>query len=339
MRPASAFVAILAFAGAAHAAEPPPSESAPAPTVVAKGVWWIPGGIRAGHQPDGNSVVLEAPDGLIVVDTGRHAWHREAILALAQERHRPIVAIVNSHWHLDHVSGNPALRAAFPGLKVYASRAIDGARAGFLAKSERESAGYLADESIPATMRDDIRADAETIRNGAALEPDVPVTTSATMSLGGRKMQVHLAADAATAGDVWLYDPATHIAIVGDLVTLPAPFLDTACPDGWQRALGEVAASKFEKVIPGHGAPMDRAQFESYRAAFTGFVACAGSTTAKEACSAQWADAVQPLLGGEAKERQRAEAFAAYYVDLLRANGGRSAYCASGKAAAGGGSP
>ena len=95
------------------------------------------------------------------------------------------------------------------------------ALAGFLAKSERESAGYLADESIPATMRDDIRADAETIRNGAALEPDVPITSSATMSLGGRKVQVHLAANAATAGDVWLYDPATQVAIVGDLVTLP----------------------------------------------------------------------------------------------------------------------
>ena len=333
MRPASVIVATFAIAGLAHAATTPPAEPAPVPTVVAPGLWWIPGGIRAGHQPDGNSVVLAARDGLVVVDTGRHAWHREAILALAQERHRPIVAVVNSHWHLDHVSGNPALRAAYPGLKVYASRAIDGALAGFLAKSERESAGYLADESIPATMRDDIRADAETIRNGAALEPDVPITSSATMSLGGRKVQVHLAANAATAGDVWLYDPATQVAIVGDLVTLPAPFLDTACPDGWQRALGEVAASKFEKVIPGHGAPMNRAQFESYRAAFAGFVACAASTSAKEACSAQWAEAVQPLLDTEAKERQRAEAYAAYYVDLLRANGGRSEYCSSGKAA------
>lgn len=324
-------VALFALAGLPVLVRASETQVAPVPGVVAPGIWWIPGGIRAGHQPDGNSVVIESPDGLIVVDTGRHAWHRDAILAFARARDRKVVAIVNTHWHLDHVSGNPAMRAQYPDLRTYASRAIDEALAGFLAKSERDSAGYLADESIPVTMRDDIRADAETIRNGAALKPDVPITESATMRIGGRKLQVHLAPDAATAGDVWLYDAATRVAVVGDLVTLPAPFLDTACPEGWLRALGEVAATKFEKIVPGHGAPMDRAQFESYRAAFTGFVACAGSTNAKESCSAQWADAVQPLLGADAKERQRAEAYAAYYVDLLRANAGRSAYCAAGK--------
>ena len=63
----------------------------------------------------------------------------------------------------------------------------------------------------------------------------------------------------------------------------------------------------------------------------------AGKGEVPNLMKAEWVGG-QPLLGGEAKERQRAEAFAAYYVDLLRANGGRSAYCAAGKAAAGGGS-
>jgi hypothetical protein len=120
---------------------------------------------------------------------------------------------------------------------------------------------------------------------------------------------------------------------LGDLVTLPAPFLDTACPDGWQAALRDVAATNFDRAIPGHGAPMNRAQFQLYRDAFAAFVGCVNSAQSQDECSKQWADSVQSLLGPDPKERRRAEASAAYYVGLLRANGGRSQYCAAEPAA------
>jgi glyoxylase-like metal-dependent hydrolase (beta-lactamase superfamily II) len=71
------------------------------------------------------------------VDTGRHAWHRDALLSLAVARRRPIVAVINSHWHLDHDSGNPFLRESYPHLTVYASSAIGEALQGFLADSLR----------------------------------------------------------------------------------------------------------------------------------------------------------------------------------------------------------
>ena len=53
----------------------------------------------------------------------------------------PIVAIVNSHWHLDHVSGNAALRAAYPRAQVYASDAIRDAMHGFLADYRSATGG------------------------------------------------------------------------------------------------------------------------------------------------------------------------------------------------------
>ena len=139
------------------------TESAPPPMPTAQklatGVWLIRGGILPNREPDGNSVIFAAPAGLIVMDTGRHDWHVQAILALALEQRKPIVAVVNSHWHLDHVSGNPALRAAYPGLRVYASDAIDGALSGFLPASARESAAYLDDPTVPEETRADIRLD------------------------------------------------------------------------------------------------------------------------------------------------------------------------------------
>jgi glyoxylase-like metal-dependent hydrolase (beta-lactamase superfamily II) len=299
----------------------------PSPQELALGVWLIPGGIRANRQPDGNTVIFDGSTGLVVMDTGRHEWHRQAILDFAHARRQQIAAIVNSHWHLDHVSGNPALRAAFPQLHVYASDAIYGALSGFLAASARDAQGYLGNAKLPAEARADIRADLATIRNGEALKPDVVVASSGNVALAGRSFIVNLAPNAATAGDVWIYDERSRIAAVGDLVTLPAPFLDTACPDGWQAALAQIEAAPFRMVVPGHGAPMTRVQLALYRQAFDSFIACAKSTRLTDECASGWAQGVRSLLDPELHEIRAAKGMAAYYVDMLRANGGRSKYC------------
>jgi glyoxylase-like metal-dependent hydrolase (beta-lactamase superfamily II) len=318
-------LAVLCIApiGSTEPAPPP----VPAVQKLAPGVWLISGGFLPNREPDGNSVIFAAPAGLIVLDTGRHDWHAQAILALAREQRKPIIAVVNSHWHLDHVSGNPALRAAYPGLRVYASSAIDGALSGFLPASARESAAYLDDPTVPEETRADLRLDLATIQRGAELRPDVVISASSTRSLGGRKFTIRLAPDAATSGDVWLFDPRSGIAALGDLVTLPAPFLDTACPEGWKAALAEVSATPFRMAIPGHGAPMQRQQFLLYRRAFASFIGCSSSDRPAGDCGTRWANAVQALLPADPLEMRRAQSMAAYYVGLLRANGGRSKYC------------
>jgi glyoxylase-like metal-dependent hydrolase (beta-lactamase superfamily II) len=302
---------------------------APAPQPVIPGVWVIPGAFLPDRQPDGNSVIFDAPEGLIVVDSGRHAWHREAILSLARAQDKKIVAIVNTHWHLDHVSGNPDLRAAHPDLRVYASDAIDGALTGFFPASAKDSEAYLDDPQVPLATREDIRGDLLTMRNGAALKPDVVISTTRRLVLGGRALRINLAPDAVTAGDLWLYDEVNRLAVLGDLVTLPAPFLDTACPEGWARALAEIAATEFEVAIPGHGAPMDREQFQLYRNAFDTFIDCSNTARPEDECASRWADSIRPLLAGDPLGQKRAQGIAAYYVGMLRANGGRSKYCAS----------
>src|SRR5262245_29898601 len=81
---------------------------------LADDVFLLRGNFPEGRQPDGNSIVLSAPDGFIVFDTGRHRAHTQQIIDFAHARSRLVVAIVNSHWHLDHVGGNALLRTAFP---------------------------------------------------------------------------------------------------------------------------------------------------------------------------------------------------------------------------------
>jgi glyoxylase-like metal-dependent hydrolase (beta-lactamase superfamily II) len=121
--------------------------SAPPPREVAPGVTLLPGAILPERGPDGNTVVFDAPEGLVVVDTGRHALHSDAIIAYAKSRGRPIAAIVNTHWHLDQTSGNGRVRAAFPDAPVYATGAVDRALAdgGFLARNLQSAKAMLDD--------------------------------------------------------------------------------------------------------------------------------------------------------------------------------------------------
>src|ERR1700730_798929 len=132
------FIRMLALAGVFYGV------CATAASLIAPGTYLIQGASVANRQPDGNSIIIMAPKGLIVFDTGRHKEHAQQVLDFAREQNRPIAAIINSHWHLDHVGGNPLLRAAFPDSKVYASSAIDAARRGFLADYRAQLVTRLA---------------------------------------------------------------------------------------------------------------------------------------------------------------------------------------------------
>jgi glyoxylase-like metal-dependent hydrolase (beta-lactamase superfamily II) len=295
--------------------------------LAAAGYHLIPGTLAPNRGPDGNSVFLDAPGGLILVDTGRHPAHRDRLLAYARERGRPIVAIVNTHWHLDHSTGNAEIRAAFPRAELYASNAIDGALTGFLRTSREEAERALAAGQIPEANRAEVQRFLAVMDHPEGLRPTRPVTRSADMTIGGRRLQVNLAPYAATAGDVWIYDRAARLVIAGDLVVAPVPFMDTACPEGWRRALDAIAATRFNILIPGHGAPMDRPAFLAWRTAFDAFVDCGQSDRPKADCIAGWRrDAARFIPPGR---EAMIDSLAGYYIDsrLRSVPAERTRYC------------
>lgn len=274
----------------------------------------IPGSVPLDKGPDGNSIFLDAPKGLILVDTGRHPEHAEKVLAYATERGRPIVAIVNTHWHLDHTTGNLDIRHAYPAAQVYATNAIEGALTGFLARSKAQADKRLADPNTPADQKAQILRGRSRIDNPDTLRPTVPVSKSGPIKIAGRKFDAHVASYAATEADLWLYDPKARLAIVGDLVVDIVPFMDTACPDGWKKALEEIEATEFVTLIPGHGAPMNRAQFLQWKRAFDNFVDCGRSTKLKEECIANWKRDAAPFI--DAAHSAYVIEAAGYYLDM-----------------------
>lgn len=273
----------------------------------------IPGSVPLDKGPDGNSIFLDAPDGLILIDTGRHPAHSAKLLSYARERGKPIVAIINTHWHLDHTTGNHEIRQAYPGAKVYATTAIEGALVGFLNRNREQVDKILADPSTPEDRKAELRRGRSVIDNPDRLRPTVPLPTGTSMNIAGRKLDVHVAPFAATEADLWIYDPEARLAIVGDLVVDIVPFMDTACAEGWKEALEQVKATPFAALIPGHGKPMDRVAFLRWKAAFDNFVECGQSTRAKEECVAGWKrDAGQFIDAAHAEYVGEA---AAYYLD------------------------
>ena len=219
--------------------------AAPAPERIAPDTFLLRGEYVPGRQPDGNTVILRGLEGLVVVDTGRHVEHTRAILDFAKDQDSPVAAVVNTHWHLDHIGGNPLVRAEWPGAKVHASNAIEGARAGFLAGYHKQLEAMIA-KSDNAEQQASFRAELAIIDAGEALHPDVVVEASGERDLGGRELLLGLESRAVTEGDVWVYDPATRVLVAGDLVTLPVPFLDTACPARWR--LGSLGLRRSPRI-------------------------------------------------------------------------------------------
>ena len=313
----------------AEATAEAPSVLAPPPREIAPGVALLPGAMLPDRGPDGNTIVFDAPQGLVVVDTGRHAWHSDAILAYAKSRGRPIAAIVNTHWHLDHASGNGHIRKAYPEAPVYATDAVDRVLAdgGFLARNLESARPMLADPKLSDVQREEVRIFIATMAERDVLRPQVVVDQAGESRLAGKDFDLRLTKGAVTDADIWLYDAASGVAVLGDLVTFPAPFFETACPADWRRTLEEVRDVPFRVAIPGHGEPMSPAQFDTWRRAFGAFMDCADGTTEAGECAAGWADGIASFTAGDEQARRAALGYAEYYVGLLRANGGKSADC------------
>ena len=318
---------LLILAAAEAAASPAPT--APPPQEIAPGIELLRGAMLPERGPDGNTIVFDAPQGLVVVDTGRHAWHSDAILAYAKSRNRPVAAIVNTHWHLDHTSGNGRVKPAYPGAPVYATDAVDRVLAdgGFLARNLESAKPMLDDPKLSETHKEEVKVFVATMEERQVLRPDVVVAKSGPATLAGRNFDLYVTDGAVTDADIWLYDASSGIAAIGDLVTLPAPFFETACPAQWRKALDEVWSVPFRIAIPGHGEPMTRAQFDAYRAAFNAYMDCVESSSEAGQCAAGWASAVAPLTGEDERAGKMAEGYAEYYVGMLREHGGKSADC------------
>lgn len=297
---------------------------------LAADVELLPGRFVAGSQPDGNSVLIHAEDGLIVFDAGRHPEHADALLAAATSAAPAALTLVNSHWHLDHSGGLIRLRARYPQAELFASTAIEQARHGFLARYRAQLQAFAEHPVAGGPSAEVIRSETDLIDGSAAMQPSEVVSGARDVLWYGRDIHLGLGRGV-SGGDVWLFDRASRVLAAGDLVTQPAPLFDTGCASRWSRDLATLSEQPFEMLVPGHGAPMNRAAFESWRRDFDALVHCAASDAPRAACREGW------LSGQAARLSEVDHSLAAellnYYLDGPLSAEGQAQRCAGDDAA------
>jgi glyoxylase-like metal-dependent hydrolase (beta-lactamase superfamily II) len=248
----------------------------------------VPGQLSRDRSPDGNSVLIRAPEGWIWVDSGRGGEHTDEVLRRIAESGTPLRAVINTHWHLDHIGGNADVRREWPDAAILAHPALDGALAGFHAANRNELEKLLPTLSDRPELKARLETELALLKLDRELAATELVAASGVKTLAGRTLELHVETRAVSDGDVWIVEPASNVLLAGDLVTLPVPLFDTACPEGWLEALSRIAETDFDVLVPGHGEPMDREGFVAYRRSFEELLACAASAAEDGACIEGW---------------------------------------------------
>ena len=207
------------------------------PFRIADGVWMIQGAMEHFTKENGgailNVVLIEAPDGIIVIDTGSSRRYGETLREVANGLHpNGVAALVNTHHHPDHFFGN----------QVFADKPIH-ALPGTIEAAARDGDGFA--DNLYRLLGDWMR--------GTEPMPPGEAITSSTLTLGGREFTtVPLAGH--TSADLALLDRQTGTLIAGDLLFLDrAPTTPHADLSEWRRSLDWLAGMAANVIVPGHG--------------------------------------------------------------------------------------
>lgn len=229
-------LASCALAVAATAAEP---EYRLEPVEVARDTYVFLGRNEEPALANGgnvaNSAFVVTRAGVVVIDTGPTARYAEAVRRwIRRTTDLPVVMVLNTHHHAEHVLGNQVYRDV--GVQATAA-AIDGART--------EGASYL----------DVIRQRTQAWAAGTELSLPVRAIDPGPVIVGDHAFEL-LVLPGHTAGDLVILDRTTGVLFSGDLVfNGRAPAVEQPDLDAWLDALARLEAIPFRMLVPGHGPP------------------------------------------------------------------------------------
>jgi len=235
-----------------------------------------------GLTVNANSVFIINDSDVVVVDTTlTPGTARETIAALKQITNKPVKYVINTHWHDDHIMGNQAYREAFPGvefighvkLREYLPTTGLANRQG--AMSEQGYPGFIKalksrleknesvfggpmDEEEKAAYQSGVEIAARYMAENPKVEIILPTTTvqdQLTLRRGKRTIDIRYFGRGHTSGDLVVYLPKERIAITGDLVVWPVPYVGSpqSHPGDWCKTLDQLLTLHPKTIVPGHG--------------------------------------------------------------------------------------
>ena len=174
--------------------------------------------------------------GVAVIDTGGSpvvgARLRAAIRKVTD---LPILYVINTHVHPDHILGNAAFKDDHPAFVGHENLAA--------AMAQRKDA-YLNNQTSW------VGADAV---GSEIIPPTLPIKGTQTIALGGRSLQLTAYPAAHTNTDLTVFDSATSTLWTGDLLFVErTPSVDGDLK-GWLEVIKQLRSIPAARVVPGHG--------------------------------------------------------------------------------------
>lgn len=202
-------------------------------------------------EPAGVNIgLVVGASGCLVIDTGSSPEQGAEIRRAAEKLAGvPVVGVLATHWHYDHLFG----LAAFTDVPSYAHETV----AAWLERPEcREAAAGLGVEVAALTA------------------PTETFSLAKVLDVGGRRVEVVHFGRGHTDGDIVVIVPDASLIFTGDLLESAGPpaFGDDCHLREWPSAVDGVLGLVAEEtvLIPGHGGPMDRLAAFTQRAEISG---------------------------------------------------------------------
>ncbi|MFJ2450117.1 quinoprotein relay system zinc metallohydrolase 1 [Pseudomonas protegens] len=221
------------------------------PRQIAAGTWLLEGSTDNFAKANGGNIVntgfIVTDSGVVVIDSGPSKRYGEALRrAIAATTDKPVIQLLLTHHHPDHVLGNQA----FGDVPI-------GALAGTSDLLRQQ--GEAMAENMYRMVGDWMRG-TEVVLPTQVLEPGV-------LEVGGHRLRL-LGLSGHTGADLAILDENTGVLFAGDLVFYERALTTPNSPGlgVWLKDLDTLQALPWKLIVPGHGpVASDTAPFAQMR--------------------------------------------------------------------------
>jgi cyclase len=236
---------LIAIAGGAFAAQ-----QADAPKVIE--VEKLKDNLFVLKGGGGNTAVFVATGGVVVVDTKNPGWGQPILEKIKGLTSKPVMTIINTHTHGDHVSGN----VEFPATVDVVTHENT--------KANMERMTTATGITPPATPTNIFKAN-----NGRGMAKRTFKDTM-TLGSGADRIDLYYFGRGHTNGDAWVVFPALRVVHAGDIFSgKNLPLLDAnnggsgvAIPDSLSKA--STTLTNVDTIITGHSNQMTPNDLKEY---------------------------------------------------------------------------
>ncbi|VVO26247.1 quinoprotein relay system zinc metallohydrolase 1 [Pseudomonas fluorescens] len=208
------------------------------PRQIAENTWLLEGSTDNFAKANGGNIVntgfIVTDNGVVVIDSGPSKRYGEALRkAIAATTDKPVIQVLLTHHHPDHVLGNQA----FGDVPI-----------GALAGTRK-----LLEQQGDAMAENMYRLVGDWMRGTEVVLPTQEITPG-TLSIGGHSLRL-LGLRGHTDADLAILDEKTGVLFAGDLVFYERALTTPNSPglEVWQADIDQLESLPWKLIVPGHG--------------------------------------------------------------------------------------